>query len=148
MDEHNSVSRIFKINFTTVVLTLLILIVLAYLVSDRQTVVEVKPANAAVQQAIAGTEKSPGYETFLELGLQYYLAREFEKSIVYSWKALSYDPNGYKAYNNLCAAYCELNFPDEAIKAGEQALSLKPDFNLAKNNLNWAYQIKQKKGLK
>lgn len=35
---------------------------------------------------------------------------------------------------------------DEGIKAAEEAIRLKPDFQLARNNLEWAQQEKQKSG--
>ena len=43
----------------------------------------------------------------------------------------------------MAAAYEELSMWDEAIAAAQQALRLKPDFALARNNLAWS--LNQKK---
>lgn len=84
----------------------------------------------------------PGHDTFLDLGLQYYRNREFQESILTTERALAFDPNSATAYNNLCSAYAELRMWDRAIEAGRKALSLKPDFELARNNLAWALREK------
>ena len=47
------------------------------------------------------------------------------------------------AYNNICAAYIELKLWDMAIDACQQAMSLNPDNQLAKNNLAWANREKK-----
>lgn len=48
-----------------------------------------------------------------------------------------------EAWNNIAAADEALHRWDEAIAAAEKAIALKPDFQLAKNNLAWS--ISQKK---
>ena len=42
------------------------------------------------------------------------------------------------AWNNIAAASASLHRYDEAIAAAQRAIALKPDFQLAKNNLAWA----------
>ena len=49
-----------------------------------------------------------------------------------------------EAYNNIAAAYASLGKWDQAIAAAEAALRLKPDFQLARNNLAWAQSQKAK----
>ena len=46
----------------------------------------------------------------------------------------------------MAAAYAALARWDDAIQAAEQAISLKSDFQLAKNNLAWATTEKGKAG--
>ena len=47
-------------------------------------------------------------------------------------------PNYPEAYNNIAADYEDLHQWDPAIEAAKQALKLRPDFQLAKNNLAWS----------
>jgi tetratricopeptide (TPR) repeat protein len=47
-------------------------------------------------------------------------------------------PNYAEAWNNIWAAYNKLGRYDEATAACEQALRYKPDFELARNNLQYA----------
>ena len=48
-----------------------------------------------------------------------------------------------EAYNNIAADYEDLHQWDLAIEAAKQALKLRPDFQLAKNNLAWAESQKK-----
>jgi tetratricopeptide (TPR) repeat protein len=52
-------------------------------------------------------------------------------------------PGYAEAYNNIAAAYQSMHQWDQAIAAAQEALRLKPDFQLAKNNL--AYSLSEKK---
>ncbi len=93
----------------------------------------------------ASTSSSTLSESELtNLSLQYYNAGEFNKSIDASLKIIALDSNSAVAYNNMCAAYNGLHQWDDAIKAGNKALQLKPDFDLARNNVSYA--ISQKAG--
>jgi len=65
-----------------------------------------------------------------------------EASIASARKALEIDPNSVEAYNNIGAGYGAMGQWDEAIKNEQEALRLKPDYQLAKNNLNWYTQEK------
>src|SRR6201999_3732159 len=49
-----------------------------------------------------------------------------------------------EAYNNICSAENVLGNFDEAVKAGQQALKLRPGFALAQNNLNFTLTRKAK----
>jgi protein O-mannosyl-transferase len=49
-------------------------------------------------------------------------------------------PDYAEAWNNICAANNQLGRFEEASKACEQALRLKPDLELARNNLQYAKQ--------
>jgi tetratricopeptide (TPR) repeat protein len=103
---------------------------------------EAAPEASSLDRAKSLAAAHPGHDAFLDLGLQYYRNREFHESIFATERALVFDPNSAAAYNNICSAYAELRMWDKAIEAGRKALSLKPDFELARNNLAWALREK------
>jgi tetratricopeptide (TPR) repeat protein len=70
----------------------------------------------------------------------YYQAGEYERSIEAAQEALKLRPNYDLAYNNICAAYNELEQWDRAIEAGEKAVKINPNSQIARNNLAWAKQ--------
>ena len=49
-----------------------------------------------------------------------------------------------EAWNNLGACYNSISEWDKGIAAEQQAIRLKPDFQLAKNNLAWGQDQKRK----
>jgi len=67
----------------------------------------------------------------------------YKKCIEPAQNALKLNRKSADAYNNICSAYNNLKKWNEAIGACQQALKLKSDFQLAKNNLAFA---KQRKG--
>jgi len=67
--------------------------------------------------------------------------KDFYGSIVFSKRALELDPNVAPAYNNMCIAYGELKKWNKAIDACRRAVELNPDFQLAKNNLDWVVKM-------
>ena len=108
-------------------------------------------ANAASRTALESAKDNalvtPNFTNYINLGLAYYKAGQNQNSINITLKALGLAQTAKDqslAYNNLCAFYNALQMPDSAIKAGEQALKLQPDFQLAKNNLKNARSIKVK----
>jgi len=80
---------------------------------------------------------------YINLSLQYYREGEWEKSIGAGIGALDCDPSSALAYNNICAAYIQLEDFDRAILACNKALALKSDFTRARNNLNAAIRKKR-----
>ncbi len=77
-------------------------------------------------------------EFYLALSLQFYGEERYVESIVASRLALDRRPGYAEAWNNICAADNKLGRYDEAAAACEQALRYKPDFELARNNLQYA----------
>jgi tetratricopeptide (TPR) repeat protein len=49
-----------------------------------------------------------------------------------------------EAYNNIAAGHQALGEWDQAIAAAQQAIRLRPDFQLARNNLAWSQQQKSR----
>ena len=96
--------------------------------------------------APAGTTgaKDAGY--YLSISAQQYNSRQFTESIVSARHAIALDAKLAEAWNNIAAASAELGRADDAIAAGQEAVKLKPDFQLAKNNLKWAMDLKAKAG--
>lgn len=110
-------------------------------VSMHQLYAQVQAAAAPaskLDQAIIAASQNPTQENYLNLSLEFYLARKYEKSIEAAQEALKINPSYADAYNNIGAAYAQLKMWNESIAACEKALELKPDYQLAKNNLEWA----------
>jgi tetratricopeptide (TPR) repeat protein len=82
-------------------------------------------------------------EDWLTASLRAIQAGLYQQSIDDARAALKLRPNYAEAYNNIAAAYEAMHKWDEAIAAAKEAIRLNPDFQLAKNNLNWS--ISQKK---
>jgi protein O-mannosyl-transferase len=80
----------------------------------------------------------PAPETLLNLSLAAYQKNDFQGCIRFAQLALQRRPEYAEAYNNLTAAYNSLGQWDQAIEAGREALRIKPDYQLARNNLLWA----------
>ncbi len=93
-----------------------------------------KPAQAMP----ARLPSAPTPETLLNLSLAAYQRNDFQSCIRFAQLALQQRRDYAEAYNNLIAAYNSLGRWDEAIAAGRQALRIKPDYQLARNNLLWA----------
>lgn len=87
------------------------------------------------------TGSMPG--DLLNVSLRRYQQRDFEGCIETARQVLALDPRSAEAYNNIAAASAELQRWDEAIAAAREALRLRPDLQLAKNNLAWAEQGKR-----
>jgi tetratricopeptide (TPR) repeat protein len=75
---------------------------------------------------------------YLDQSLREYQAGRFEQSVGTAREALKVDPAMAAAYNNIAASYASMKMWDPAIQNAEQALRLKPDLQLARNNLVWA----------
>lgn len=103
-------------------------------------------AAKAINQAEEKVKAAPSVETYLGLSFALYQAGRFEESIQASGKILEYDPSSADAHNNIASARASLGQWDEAIKEASVALQLRPGFELARNNLNWALSEKMKAG--
>jgi tetratricopeptide (TPR) repeat protein len=68
---------------------------------------------------------------------------KFVESLAAATKAAKLAPDSPEAWNNIAANNEALHHWDAAIDAAQKAIALRPDFQLAKNNLAWS--ISQKK---
>jgi tetratricopeptide (TPR) repeat protein len=101
-----------------------------------------KPAgeNAAAEPPVA----APTAEGFLNDSLALYRVGKYIESIAASREALRLKPNYATAWNNIAAAYNAMHDWDNAIAAGEMAVSFDPSSELARNNLALAKAQKLK----
>ena len=89
--------------------------------------------------------RSDQYLYFINVGLQHYNDKEYEKAIEEFRKAIEAGPNEALGYNDLGAALNGLERWDEAIPLFEKALTIDPKLQIAKNNLAWAKGEQAKK---
>ena len=88
----------------------------------------------------------PTPEAYLNQSLALFQAGHFAECIRSARKALELRPAYSDAWNNIAAAYNAQSMWDEGIQAGERAVQLNPNSQLAKNNLAWARLNKAKTG--
>lgn len=74
----------------------------------------------------------------LSLGLSLYEKGEYVACIKVLKYVLQLDPKNLSCINNLVAAYNNLELYSEAIALAKSGINIDPDFQLLKNNLNWA----------
>ena len=79
---------------------------------------------------------------YINLSLRLNQAGNYAGSIVAAEHALALDADSAEAWNNIAAANEALHRWDAAIAAAQKAVALRPDFQLAKNNLAWSLQQK------
>jgi tetratricopeptide (TPR) repeat protein len=89
---------------------------------------------ATTQASTAG----PTAEGYLNQSLVLYQAGKYAESITAAREALKIRPGYAAAWNNITASYNAVYDWDNAIAAGEKAVSLDPANQLARNNLEWA----------
>lgn len=93
-------------------------------------------------KAMALAKGKPNHDNYLNLSLAYYKVKNWEESINAARRALQFNPKGIGAYNNIGTALIHLGRYDEAIQNFDKALEIEPNYQLAKNNYNWAMQMK------
>lgn len=74
-------------------------------------------------------------------GIQYRQG-QYPRSIEAAERAIVLDPGNAEAYNNIGAAYAAMGQWDEAIRYEQDAIAIRSDFQLARNNLMWALSQK------
>jgi tetratricopeptide (TPR) repeat protein len=133
-----------------VILFLLPLIYLFYKTNSlpENAVVVESPAAQAPAVDIASLEKAvtenPSYDNLINLSMAYINGQMPGKSIEHLNRAIELNPNSAIAYNNLGVAYTMLQQYQNGIDACTKALQIDSTFQLAKNNLNWATDEKNK----
>jgi tetratricopeptide (TPR) repeat protein len=153
----------FKLNYTTIILLLVILIPGMYTIvvnlqaptpppqiTKKQVAMQTQapPAAAntnAIETALKRVAGKPDFDAYINLGLAYYNAAKYDDAIKAWAQATGLNPKSALAYNDIAAAYGAIGNWEEEIKACEKALNIDPNMALAKNNLNWATSQKNKK---
>lgn len=134
-----------KINATTLILLGLIIIPVIYLIiSNNKTTEKTEEVLKTETPAAPAKPSNPEFDKYFQEGFVAYKAKDFNKAIELTLKAIEIDPNSARAYNNLGSAYNELQMWDKGIEACKKAIELDPNFQLAKNNLNWVVTEKEK----
>lgn len=77
-------------------------------------------------------------EILIEISNKLYYLEKYDESVAYCLDVLQIDNNNKFAYNNMCACYNQKKQWVKAEKACKRALEIDPNFEIAKNNLNWA----------
>lgn len=90
------------------------------------------------------SEKDRTFDFYIDLGLNYQLAKKYEKSIEIWNRAIKINSKNARSYNNIGVSFIYLKRYDEAISILNKAIEINPEFQLAKNNLEWAKDEKGK----
>lgn len=90
----------------------------------------------AKAEAIPVAERKP--KDYLDLGLDYFSLKQYEKSIELFKECLKLDPSNSLAYNNMGTSYMFLRNYKEAEASFQKAIELDDSMQLFKNNLAWA----------
>lgn len=119
---------------------------LIYKAKDAPPVID--PVLVPQQTDIASLEKAvnadPSFVNLLNLSAAYINSRMPGKSVPVLKKALKLDPQNAAAYNDLGVACTLLQQYQKGIEACSMALQIDTSFQLAKNNLSWATDEKNK----
>ena len=84
--------------------------------------------------------RTPAESDLLALSYQHYQAKRFPEAIATAKELLAKHPNSAAAYINLAVSYAALGRWDNALNSAQNALSIEPDNQLARNNLAWILQ--------
>ena len=103
-----------------------------------------KPLTAAKPQT-QSINKNQVLNNAINLSLDYFNQKQFEKCIAAAQKALEIDPTNKLAYNNIGCAFKELKEWTKAIDAFNKALQIDPAFERARRNLELTNQLRSKK---
>jgi protein O-mannosyl-transferase len=93
-----------------------------------------RAAGPALGIAATPTAPAKSYGDYINDSLTFYTAGDYQRSLEAAQNALQLQPKSAVAYNNICAAYNQLQQFDKAVEACAQALLIQPDFEQAKNN--------------
>jgi len=96
---------------------------------------------ATMEKAVA---ENPSYGNLVNLSMAYINNKMPGRSIDYLKQAISLEPKSAIAYNDLGVAYILLQQYQNGLDACNKALELDPAFQLAKNNIAWGTDEKNK----
>ncbi len=145
----------FKINyrlFKIIILVALFLTPLIYIVENSaehpkpatEQAVAIPPASSDIPSLENAVNTNPTFDNLITLSMAYINNQMAGRSIPYLQKAIQLNPNSAIAYNNLGVAYIMIQQYQDGIDACTRALSIDPGFQLAKNNLKWGMDEKNK----
>jgi tetratricopeptide (TPR) repeat protein len=131
----------------------LVLLTMSMLSCSQSKEQEVKKLMGMATDAVAMADKNPTFENLTAAGLSLSQANSHDKAISYFERAKRLQPKNALSSNNLCAEFNAIGQWDTAIKHCEEAITVNPSFQLAKNNLKYskdkkAEQLKHLQNLK
>jgi len=109
--------------------------------SEQQPPAASAPNLATLEAAV---RNNPTPTNRINLSQAYINANAPGRAVPVLQTLLASDPNNSIAWNNLCVAHTLLQEYMPAIDACNHALQIDPNYQLAKNNLKWTQQEKQK----
>ena len=86
-------------------------------------------------------KSAPTYENWVQLSLEWYNAGNYVESKKAAEEAVLVNPNDAAAWNNICAACNKIGDYQRGIEACTKAVSLKPDWEIAINNLKESQRL-------
>jgi len=104
---------------------------------------EARNKKKRTHQLIDLTKNNVHPDSYLNLSLQYYNEKLYQKCIQIAQEGLLKHPSSDNLYNNMCAAYNSLKNWNAAAAAGEKGLAINPDNQLLRNNYNLALKNKK-----
>ncbi len=93
---------------------------------------------------VASSIFAQGYdraEAYFDRGMEYYLDKDYKKSVEYLNKAVDLNPNDAEAYATMSVAYSYLGKYNEAIAAAKKSVNLDPNNVFNYNELGMAYRL-------
>ena len=121
-------------------------------IAELRTAVALNPSRQmqqdALREALSHSEPSVASVTpqtaadYINQSLALCQQKKFNECLTAASTASQLDQNSAEAWNNIAAANEGLHRWDAAIIAARKAIALKPDFQLAKNNLSWSLSQK------
>lgn len=126
---------------------------LAALIKETRTIVpndafindlllKAKSNQTVAQTGSQPIDKNEAIRNYINLSLNYYNQKQFEKCIAAANKVLELEPTNKLAYNNIGCAYKELKQWQNAIDAFTKALKIDPKFERAQRNLDLTIQMR------
>lgn len=131
-------------------LVVMLIFPIAYLVYKTKDVERPKEKEVAVKSVVGLVEledlvkTNPTFDNLINLSMAYINNQMPGKSVAFLKQAIVLDPKNAVAYNNLGVAYTMLEQYQNGIDACSKAIQIDSEFQLAKNNLNWAMDERAK----
>ena len=93
---------------------------------------------------LGGHAHAQGAQAQLDLSVQLAQAHQYQECVDAAQRAVKLQPNLAEAYNNIGYCSASMGMWDEGIRDTREALRIKPDLQLAGNNLAWMLREKEK----
>jgi tetratricopeptide (TPR) repeat protein len=110
--------------------------------AEQPVAVQAPAANIATLETLAS--QNPNYDNLVNLSMGYISLNAPGRAIPYLKKAIKLDSAKAVAYNNLGVANIMIKNLKKGIAACEKAVSIDPKSDLAKNNLKWGLDERNK----